>query len=109
MPFLKTWRDKNSALARDFFKTRTKTKKFWRDFFKIATRLSDDFWRVNHLLIHLKKLKGRDYLAYFVRSCFFKYSVRSIMSNTNSISLYWIHYTSKVFIKVGDFYTFGQQ
>ncbi|MGP1552229.1 DUF1661 domain-containing protein [Porphyromonas gingivalis] len=29
-----------SALARDFFKTRTKTKKFWRDFFKIAARLT---------------------------------------------------------------------
>ncbi|PDP65893.1 DUF1661 domain-containing protein [Porphyromonas gingivalis] len=43
MPFLKTWREKISALARDFFKTRTKTKKFWRDFFKIAARLSGDF------------------------------------------------------------------
>ncbi|AAQ65328.1 hypothetical protein PG_0080 [Porphyromonas gingivalis W83] len=43
MLFLKTWREKISALARDFFKTRTKTKKFWRDFFKIAARLSGDF------------------------------------------------------------------
>ncbi|BAG34545.1 conserved hypothetical protein [Porphyromonas gingivalis ATCC 33277] len=43
MPFLKTWREKISALARDFFKTRTKTKKFWRDFFKIPARLSGDF------------------------------------------------------------------
>ncbi|WP_371262697.1 DUF1661 domain-containing protein [Porphyromonas gingivalis] len=32
-----------SALARDFFNSRTKTKKFWRDFFKIPARLSGDF------------------------------------------------------------------
>nr|WP_080939703.1 DUF1661 domain-containing protein [Porphyromonas gulae] len=44
MPFLKTWREKNSALARDFFNSRAKTFSFWRDFFKIPVRLSGYFW-----------------------------------------------------------------